>query len=53
MNILDGYSDNERYIHRWNVSDGIFAMTIDDFVEMFNTIMVVRDFPDSVFGVKF
>jgi hypothetical protein len=31
-NMLDGYSENERYIHRWNVEDGIFVMTIDDFV---------------------
>jgi hypothetical protein len=53
MNMLDGYTDNERYIHRWNVSDGIFVMTIDDFVEMFNTLIVVRDFPDNCFGVKF
>jgi hypothetical protein len=53
MNMLDGYSDNERYIHRWNVDDGIFAMKIEDFVEMFNTVVVVRDFPESSFGVKF
>lgn len=53
MNVLDGYSDNERYIHRWNVEDGIFVMKIEDFVEMFNSVIVVRDFPDSSFGVKF
>jgi hypothetical protein len=53
LNMLDGYSDNERYIHRWNAEDGIFVMKIEDFVEMFNQIVVVRDFPDSCFGVKF
>lgn len=51
--MLDGYSNNERYIHRWNAVDGIFVMTIDDFAEMFNVLLVVRDFPDSAFGVKF
>ena len=53
LNMLDGYSDNERYIHRWNVEDGIFVMKIEDFVEMFNAIIVGRDFPDNTFGVKF
>lgn len=52
-NMLDGYTENERYIHRWNVEDGIFAMKIEDFVEMFNAVIVVRDFPDTCFGVKF
>jgi Calpain family cysteine protease len=45
-NMLDGYSDNERYIHRWNVEDGIFVMKIEDFIEMFNALIVVRDYPD-------
>lgn len=53
MNQIDGYSDNDRYIHRWNVSDGIFVMRIEDFLEMFNCMVVCRDFPDSYFGVKF
>ncbi|CDW89694.1 cysteine protease family c02 [Stylonychia lemnae] len=53
MNVLDGYSDNERYIHRWNVEDGIFVIKLDDFVEMFNCIIIGRDYPDSYFGVKF
>ena len=53
MNILDGYSNNERYIHRWNTVDGIFVMTIEDFVEMFNILLVVRDFPDTAFRVKY
>ncbi len=53
MNMLDGYTDNERYIHRWNAEDGIFVMRIEDFVEMFNTIVVTRDFPESSFGVKY
>ena len=53
MNMLDGYSDNERYLHRWNAEDGIFVMKIEDFIEMFNAVIVVRDFPDNCFGVKF
>ena len=53
MNLLDGHSDNERYIHRWNVEDGIFVMKLDDFLEMFNCITVGRDYPDSYFGIKF
>ena len=53
MNMLDGYTDNERYIHRWNVEDGIFVMRIEDFVEMFNMMVIGRDFPDSIFGLKF
>ena len=52
FNLLDGYSDNERYIHRWNVEDGIFVMKLEDFVEMFNTVIVGRDFPDTYFGLK-
>ena len=28
-------------------------MRIEDFMEMFNTIVVGRDFPDNYFGVKF
>ena len=51
--MLDGYSDNERYLHRWNAEDGIFVMKIEDFIEMFNAVIVVRDFPDNCFGVKF
>jgi hypothetical protein len=53
MNMLDGYTDNERYKHRWNVEDGIFVMRIEDFVEMFNMMVIGRDFPDSIFGLKF
>lgn len=51
--MLDGYTDNDRYIHRWNVEDGIFVMKLDDFVEMFNTVIIGRDFPDNYFGLKF
>ena len=28
-------------------------MKIEDFVEMFNNVIVCRDFPDNYFGVKF
>lgn len=53
MNMLDGYSDNERFIHTWNVEDGIFVMKIDDFAGLFNTVVATRDFPDTSFGVRF
>lgn len=53
LNMLDGYSDNERYLHRWNAEDGIFVMRIEDFIEMFNSVLAVRDFPDGIFGVRF
>ena len=51
--MLDGYSDNVRYLHSWNVDDGIFVMRLEDFVEVFNCLVVARDFPDNVFGVKY
>ena len=28
-------------------------MKLEDFVEMFNTILVGRDFPDKYFGVRY
>lgn len=53
LNQIDGYSDNERYIHRLDEDDGIFVMKIEDFVEMFNQLIVCRDFPDNYFGLRF
>lgn len=53
MNQLDGYSDNDRYLHRWNVEDGIFVMKIEDFLDTFNNLVVCRDFPDNFYGIKF
>ena len=50
---LDGYTDNERYIHRWNINDGIFCIKIEDFVEMFNMVIVSRDFPNTYFGIQY
>ena len=50
---LSSNKTNERYVHRWFSNDGIFCMKIEDFAEYFNTIYIVRDFPEDFEGVKY
>jgi hypothetical protein len=50
---LSSNKDNPRYVHEWFSDDGIFCMRIEDFISYFNTIYVVRDFPDNYEGVKY
>lgn len=35
------------------MDDGIFAMRVEDFMEMFTQIVVCRDFPSNNFGVEY
>lgn len=44
---------NKRYTHTWYLDDGIFAMRVEDFMDMFTQLVIVRDFPQSNFGIEY
>lgn len=50
---LSANKDNKRYVHEWYSDDGIFCMRAEDFAYYFNTIYVIRDFPDNYEGVRY
>ncbi|CAI2382659.1 unnamed protein product [Moneuplotes crassus] len=50
---LSSNQDNPRYVHQWYSDDGIFCMRIEDFAQYFNSIYIMRDFPDNFEGVKY
>jgi hypothetical protein len=40
-------------VHRWFSNDGVFCMKIEDFAQYFNTMYIVRDYPENYEGVKY
>lgn len=56
---LDAYEDmrtddgNSRFIHGWNMDDGIFTMRVEDFLDYFTSIIVCRDWTEHFFGVEY
>lgn len=50
---LSSNQDNPRYVHEWYLDDGIFCIRIEDFAHYFNTLYIIRDFPDNFEQVKY
>lgn len=45
--------DKEEMTHVWGRNDNIFIMAFEDFLQYFNTLMAVRDFPDEWSGIRY
>ena len=49
---IDAYEDmrtdggNSRFIHTFNMDDGIFMMRVEDFLEYFTSVIVCRDWSE-------
>ena len=37
---------HNRFMHSWYKDDGIFVMNVEDFLEYFTQLVVVRDFSE-------
>ena len=44
---------NSRFLHAWNLDDGIFTMRVEDFLDYFTSIVVCRDWSEQFFGVEY
>jgi hypothetical protein len=45
--------DKDELEHKFGKNDNIFIMQISDFAKYFNTLMIVRDFPDEWSGIRY
>lgn len=45
--------DKDELEHKFGKNDNIFIMDVTDFARFFNTLMIVRDFPDEWSGVRY
>lgn len=45
--------DKDELEHKFGRNDNIFIMAVEDFARFFNTLMIVRDFPDEWSGVRY
>lgn len=45
--------DKDELEHKFGKNDNIFIMEIEDFAKYFNSLMIVRDFPDEWSGVRY